>query len=305
MDKNSLPRKKHRLRNFVKKSLCGSFAATAILTSGAVQACVVDQIVTSAVGGSAVIEAFGATANWTPLPSAVGWGNVMQRQHDEMQNPENAKKFRDFLATFDKYKDEPLAQKAANVSADVNKYLTYDNDYPFSGVYWQTPFKTEDSKRGNCHDYAALQYFILRHLGVPEDRLLFAAVNSDGQTTIPNHVILLLNIAPDGQKPNFVVLNNDHTPVVPANDYTRPGTGGWPDRYELFAVFNEQGFWLRPPLALAKSEITTLLKGMSSTIEQITLLGAMAGLTLAAGMKAARLYRAGLPDIASIPKLDH
>ena len=89
--------------------------------------------------------------------------------------------------------------------------------YGESDDHWAAPAETVLHGKGDCKDQTGLQYAILRHLGVPEKRLMIAIVSIVGSHDDYDHAFLLLNVAPADKAPHFVILN-DVKPVIDADN---------------------------------------------------------------------------------------
>jgi predicted transglutaminase-like cysteine proteinase len=238
-------KKKSRLKRYP----CAAFAAVAVLTGGAYAT---GHLTSPPAGEPRTVQVFDAKASWTPLTSDVfNYNDMLSRQQHYMDNPKDAGEYKAFLATFDKFRGQPLEEMAQNVNAAVQKEITYsDTQHPLDFIYWETPFQVIASHKADCKGYAALHYSIMRYLGVPEDRLFMALVSSGQHSILPDHFVLLLNTAPMGQTPNFVVLN-DVGAVVNANDYEQvngstPEWQIWQNSYKLYAVLSPDGLWVNP-----------------------------------------------------------
>lgn len=197
------------------------------------------------------ISVFGTDARHaaTPYisPYYLEWRQEVRRQQSLLNSSEGRREFYDtFLSKFDRYKDECIAKMAQNVNSDVLRYVTYvgDQELYHKPEYWAAPVQTATRQQGDCEDYAILQYAIMRHLGVPEERLMMAMVKSDADAAHMNHAVLILNIAPDDAPPDYVVLN-DGGPVVRASDYEPggPEVPGWSDPYTLYYLINNGDLW--------------------------------------------------------------
>ncbi len=178
------------------------------------------------------------------------WHDVWLDQADIMRQKKVAVKYNSFLGRFDHFRNEPLKKMAAHVNALVEKNVSYSDTFYGSDDPLVPPAETVFHGKGDCQDQSALQYAILRHLGVPASRLFIANVNAEGSRKAPDHVILLLNVAPIHQKPEFVILN-DSPPVIPADNLrvqktwnTQNQDGKWVKcDFVLYDIRNEKGFW--------------------------------------------------------------
>ena len=191
-----------------------------------------------------VVDAFGVSASQVSM-DITNWDAMLQRQQKYMLNAKDARSYNAYLATFNRFRGETLVQMADNVNSVVLGEIKYsDTLYPHDGYYFASPVQTVLARAGDCKEYATLQYEIMLHLGVPEDRLFVAMVNSEGQTSGTDHAVLLLNTAPTGQLQNFVVLN-DGGPVINAIDYAAPGGANatWSKPYRFYDAINQSGVW--------------------------------------------------------------
>ncbi len=197
------------------------------------------------------IHAFGAVA--TPrYVNYTNWDDMLQHQKREMQDPAKVQTYRTFLDGFNVYAHEPLRQMAQDVNGKVLKNISYysgfhSKKFPDTGNYWAPPIQTILAKKGDCKAYAILQYAIMRHLGVPENRLAVAIVNSSGRSDVTNHAFLMLNVAPAGKPQDFLVMN-DNGPVLDASLYTRPNGANstWFLPYVFFDAMNRDNVWTTP-----------------------------------------------------------
>ena len=74
--------------------------------------------------------------------------------------------------------------------------------------YWAAPFETITTNGGDCEDLAIAKYWVLRMMGVPDEKLGLAYVQTDNL----RHMVLLYLDAPDG---NSLILDNLHPDVMP------------------------------------------------------------------------------------------
>ncbi len=174
---------------------------------------------------------------------------MLQDQSTWSKEQKYAPGYNSFLAQFNGFRGQTLGEMATNVNALVEREIKYnDTLYGQADTYWATPIETVMNKAGDCKDQTALQYFILRHLGVPENRLFIADVNAEGSATAgPDHSILLLNVAAPGALPKFVVLN-DAPPVLPADNAVIGKTwevepGNIKADFVFYGARNQTGFW--------------------------------------------------------------
>ncbi len=245
--------KKSGLKPRMKGYLCAAFASVALVCGGCSTAPVTPAPRPQNISSSAqypdlpeTVTAFGEVAYRAASLQNNDWQAIAARQKAGMSNVKNARKYDVFLDGFNIYAQEPLKKMAQDVNAGVVKYIAYnDNLYgKASGFYWAAPVQTVLSKAGDCKDYATLQYAILRHLGVPENRLMVTLVSASGSSKQPDHVVLLLNVAPKGAAQNFIVLN-DGGAVVEASRYVLPlRVYGWKKPYVFYEAANQSGVWL-------------------------------------------------------------
>ncbi len=258
MEKTPTSKKKRRVRG----ALCAAFAA-AVLVSGGGYA-LASQGNNSHQGNSqqkksnqnnaasttepGTVQAFGGKAtqeSQSTDPYASNWDSMVQAQAGWMQDQKYAGPFNSFLAQYDQFRGQSLAEMANNVNTQMLSQITYsDTLYGQADDYWATPIETAMNRQGDCKDQAILQYYIMRHLGVPENRLFVAVVDAIKSDNYGDHAVLLLNTAPYGQPESFVVMN-DGGAVVNSNQYENSNTlpQGWPDTYTFYDARNTDGFW--------------------------------------------------------------
>lgn len=158
------------------------------------------------------LNAFGETAyGSTPSgdPFNAQWKQMLAQQNKMMQVPAFQQGYAAFLAQFDDLRGLPLADMAFAVNDRVREQITYMKDtqkYKGKGT-WAPPAYTAQFGIGDCEDYANLQYAIMRYLDVPQNRLFVASVNTQGKSNY-NHAVLLLDVAEEGQTPDYMVMNN-------------------------------------------------------------------------------------------------
>ncbi len=194
------------------------------------------------------VAAFGAIARRKEIAPYANWLSMLERQEQGMQDAKDAKKYAAFLDQFEVYAHEPLRKMAQDVNTRVLGLISYKFKlYPNPDAYWAAPVQTVQAGMAECKAYAVLQYAIMRHLGVPENRLVMAFVNASGSDKGTSHLVLLMNVAKDGSKQDFVVLN-DGGPVVDASLYARPqgANGIWSKPYVFFDALNQHAAWFTP-----------------------------------------------------------
>lgn len=197
-----------------------------------------------------LIDAFGDSAKKAKVsedPELGNWLAMLEHQQEALKDPAKAEALNKYLAKFDIYKDWGLYLKAFAVNHAVLTDIQYvsDKEQYHEDDYWASPIETIMNGKGDCEDFAILQKEVLRHLGVPEEKMVIALVNRSGEKS-PDHAVLLLNGADDGQPPFYYVLN-DIRPVVVA-DNAAIGTiwktpAGNNANYVLIDARNNEGFW--------------------------------------------------------------
>ncbi len=236
-----------------KKSLCAIFAGVAILGGCGVEPYSEPYhpksfapVVTVAGQQPPALVAFNDKAIKMPRyedPSGLRWTRLLRHQAECMEKPQCAQPYRKYLKQFKKFGGEPLAKAVNDVSDLVQYQIGYsDTLYGKDDDYWATPAETVRHGEGDCKDQAVLQYFILRSLGVPSNRMFIAYVNADrtnGNDNETDHAVLLVNVAPVGKLQDFLVMN-DTLGVFPDSMYEKD----WRQhRYTFFDARNENGFW--------------------------------------------------------------
>ena len=198
--------------------------------------------------GPDVIRVFNGVAQQISPKDDLGWeswGDMVSLQDKFMRKPDVAKKYNDYIAQFDRFRGEPLTAMAVDVNRLMQNTVTYsDTLYDKDDTHWAAPAETVWHGAGDCKDQAILQYYIMRHLGVSEKRLMIASVSAVGSTNSVDHSVLILNIEPKGYKPDYLVMN-DSGPVLDAREYTRPQGADyeWSLPYVFYAAINQDGFW--------------------------------------------------------------
>lgn len=267
MGKNAVFSGQHGRQKSKKDYLCTAFAAAigsiAIAAAGILGGAGItnntpDQINTPPYKGSIAglvepeaINAFeqsAARASRTEDPELGNWSAMLLHQERTLKDPAKARAYNNYLAKFAVFKNYPIESKAFFVNFFVTTDITYTSDREQYGVadYWAAPAETILSRKGDCEDFAILQAEVLRHIGVPENRMFIATVNAHGSMTDgPTHSILLLNEAPDGAPPVFFILD-DARPLIPADNEAVGKAweqNGVRDKYVLVDARNQDGFW--------------------------------------------------------------
>jgi predicted transglutaminase-like cysteine proteinase len=114
----------------------------------------------------------------------------------------------------------------------ANREVSYASDETHWGKsdYWATPLESLQTAAGDCEDYVILKYFMLRAMGVDEDKLRLMYVRALTQNE--PHMVLTYTEKP-GQYP--LVLDNINPKILPANKRT--------DLRPVYA-FNASGLWM-------------------------------------------------------------
>jgi predicted transglutaminase-like cysteine proteinase len=86
--------------------------------------------------------------------------------------------------------------------------------------YWATPFETLTTFGGDCEDIAIAKYVVLRLMGVPDDKLGFAYVQTSNKE---RHMVMIYK---EGPNTPALILDNQHPDVVSA-----------PKRRDLLAIY--------------------------------------------------------------------
>jgi len=114
----------------------------------------------------------------------------------------------------------------------ANREVAYASDDAHWGKndYWATPLESLQTGAGDCEDYVILKYFMLRAMGVDEDKLRLMYVRALTQNE--PHMVLTYTEKP-GQYP--LVLDNINPKILPANKRS--------DLRPVYA-FNASGLWM-------------------------------------------------------------
>lgn len=121
-----------------------------------------------------------------------------------------------------------LRQKIERVNAEINRhpYVASEENWGRPD-YWETPFEFL-TRSGQCQDYAATKYFLLRAAGVPASDLQVVVVH-DSETRLDHAVVI---VHPHGEA---LLLDNQIQRVIPFAA-TR--------RYAPLYALNEDGWWV-------------------------------------------------------------
>jgi predicted transglutaminase-like cysteine proteinase len=172
---------------------------------------------------------------------------MLARQQQMMQDPQDAARFKTFLSQFDTLKGKPLPGVLQEVNNIVNNALVYESENKsvcyWDGCYknyWQAPLQSILRGKGDCKDYATLKYAVLRYLDVPEKDLFIAVVNTDGNNSVSNHAVLIVNTAKKGS--NFIMLDSILSNGINYDIQTSKS------KYILFDVMNPASTWVVNPV---------------------------------------------------------
>ena len=131
----------------------------------------------------------------------------VEKQHG-IAAAERLRKVHDFIIT-NQYK--PVAEKLKLVNDYMNALpWIADPDIWKMPDYWATPFETLTTFGGDCEDIAIAKYLTLRLMGIPDDKLGFAYVQTSNKE---RHMVLVYKESKDIP---VVVLDNQHPDVVSA-----------------------------------------------------------------------------------------
>ncbi len=120
-----------------------------------------------------------------------------------------------------------LRAKIERVNAEINRYPYVSSTQNWGRPdYWETPFEFL-AKNGQCQDYAATKYFLLRAAGVPASDLRIVVVQ-DSEAQLAHAVVV---VDPYGEA---LLLDNQITNVVPLTVA---------HRYTPLYALNEEGWW--------------------------------------------------------------
>jgi len=122
---------------------------------------------------------------------------------------ERMRKVHDFIIA-NQYK--PVAEKLELVNDYMNALpWIADPDLWKRTDYWATPFETLTTFGGDCEDIAIAKYAVLRLMGIPDDKLGFAYVQTSNNE---RHMVLAYKESPN--VPSYI-LDNQHPDVVSAD----------------------------------------------------------------------------------------
>ena len=126
---------------------------------------------------------------------------------------------------------KPVAEKLELVNDYMNALpWIADPDIWKKQDYWATPFETLTTFGGDCEDIAIAKYLTLRLMGISDDKLGFAYVQTSDKE---RHMVLLYK---EAKGTPGVVLDNQHPDVVPATKRR--------DLLAIYAFQNDGTFYL-------------------------------------------------------------
>jgi len=123
-------------------------------------------------------------------------------------------------------------QKLHLVNQFANRQVRFvsDTEHWRQTDYWATPLESLGSGAGDCEDYSILKYFMLRALGVPDDKLRLMYVRALRQNE--PHMVLVYFENPQDYP---LVLDNLEPDIRSASERT--------DLRPVYS-FNASGLWL-------------------------------------------------------------
>lgn len=203
---------KNSLRGFLRAAFCG-----AVMAAGA-----------QAALAAAPEKLFNREVFSSPVAGAAGDAEKWQATLDRHRR---AGMSAAFLGVVRDTQAGSFVAKAQRVNRTVNDIVAgaEDSDVHGKGDYWAAPDETLRLGRGDCDDYSILKYFTLRAQGVPADRLFLASVAVGAAM---DHMVLVMNVAEEGERERFVILDNLRGDLV---DTSR-------SEYKFFRAFNENEF---------------------------------------------------------------
>lgn len=136
---------------------------------------------------------------------------------------------RDFI---NKHQHESDWQKLHLVNQFANRKVRFvsDRDHWSQLDYWASPLESLGTGAGDCEDYSILKYFMLRALGVPDDKLRLMYVRALRQNE--PHMVLVYFENPQDYP---LVLDNLEPDIRSASERT--------DLRPVYS-FNASGLWL-------------------------------------------------------------
>jgi len=109
--------------------------------------------------------------------------------------------------------DKEVKQQLIEVNRFFNQF-TYKSDMALWGEedYWATPEEFIGKNSGDCEDYVVTKYFILRSLGVPDERLYLTYVKAVSENRA--HMVLSYFETPESTP---LILDNYNPRILPAD----------------------------------------------------------------------------------------
>lgn len=122
--------------------------------------------------------------------------------------------------------------KLHRVNQFANRNIRFRSDQQHWGRldYWATPLESLGTGAGDCEDYSIVKYFLLRALGVPDDKLRLMYVRALRQNE--PHMVLVYFESPQDYP---LVLDNLESDIRSAQERT--------DLKPVYS-FNASGLWL-------------------------------------------------------------
>lgn len=168
-----------------------------------------------------------------PPPSAVfslpeATISQARQQYDE-DGYERVVQMRDFI---NEHQHESDWQKLHLVNQFANRHVRFvsDRDHWGQNDYWASPLESLGTGRGDCEDYSVLKYFMLRAMGVPDEKLRLMYVRALRQNE--PHMVLVYFENPQDYP---LVLDNLESEIRLASERT--------DLKPVYS-FNASGLWL-------------------------------------------------------------
>ncbi len=151
------------------------------------------------------------------------------RQQYDDDGFERVVALRDFLS---EHQQESDWNKLHQVNQFANRQVRFVSDQQQWGQndYWASPLESLGNGAGDCEDYSILKYFMLRALGIPDDKLRLMYVRALRQNE--PHMVLVYFENPQDYP---LVLDNLETEIRPASERT--------DLRPVYS-FNASGLWL-------------------------------------------------------------
>jgi len=160
--------------------------------------------------------------------SSVSAAHVFEPWEDEVfvaigreHGPEAEKRIRKIMDIIQANHDKPVMEKLELTNNYLNNIpWIADPDLWKREDYWATPFETLTTFGGDCEDMAIGKYAMLRLMGIPDDALGFAYVETRDKE---RHMVLVFK---ENKNSPLYVLDNQNPNVVPG-----------PERKDLLAIY--------------------------------------------------------------------